>query len=32
MNEATGRRLAEGRHVFMERFVEQFEKEWVGKA
>ena len=32
MNTATGRRLAEGRHAYMERFVEQFEREWVGKT
>ena len=32
MNTATGRRIAEGRHVFMEEFAEQFEKEWMGKA
>ena len=27
-----GRRLAEGRHRFMEQFAAQFELEWVGKA
>jgi uncharacterized protein len=32
MNTATGRRLAEGRHRFMEQFVTQFEQEWVGRA
>jgi uncharacterized protein len=32
MNTPTGRRLAEGRHVFMEQFAAQFEKEWVGEA
>jgi uncharacterized protein len=28
MNTATGKRLAEERHVFMERFLDQFFKEW----
>lgn len=32
MNTATGRRLAEGRHRFMEQFAAQFEQEWAGKA
>lgn len=32
MNTATGRRLAEGRHHFMEQFAIRFEKEWAGKA
>jgi uncharacterized protein len=32
MNTTTGRRLAEGRHRFMEQFAAQFELEWVGKA
>jgi len=32
MNTATGRRLAKGRHRFMEQFAAQFELEWGGKA
>ncbi len=32
MNTATGRRLAEGRHVFMERYLEEFYDEWEGKV
>ncbi|MBN1580519.1 MAG: HD domain-containing protein [Anaerolineae bacterium] len=32
MNTTTGRRLAEGRHRFMEQFAAQFEQEWVGRA
>jgi len=32
MNTATGRRLADGRHRFMEQFAAQFELEWGGKA
>ena len=32
MNTATGRRLARGRHAFMERFLEQFHAEWDGGA
>ncbi len=31
MNTATGRKLAEERHRFMEIFLEQFYKEWEGK-
>ncbi|MBI2439605.1 MAG: HD domain-containing protein [Candidatus Moranbacteria bacterium] len=31
MNTATGRRLAEGRHVFMEQYLEEFYDEWEGK-
>jgi uncharacterized protein len=30
MNTATGRKLAEARHRFMERFAEEFEQEWAG--
>lgn len=32
MNTATGRRLAEGRHAYMERYLEEFYDEWEGKA
>lgn len=32
MNTTTGRRLAEGRHRFMEQFAARFEQEWAGKA
>ena len=32
MNTASGRRLAEGRHRFMEQFAARFEREWVGEA
>jgi uncharacterized protein len=32
MNTATGRRLAEGRHRFMEQFAARFEQEWAGQA
>ena len=31
MNTKTGRRLAEHRHQFMERFLKEFFEEWVGK-
>lgn len=31
MNTKTGRKLAEKRHVFMEKFLNQFYKEWNGK-
>ncbi len=31
MNTATGKKIAEERHVFMERFLEQFYLEWNGK-
>lgn len=31
MNTATGRRIAEERHRFMEEFLERFFKEWEGK-
>ena len=30
MNTSTGKRLAEERHVFMEKYLEQFYKEWNG--
>lgn len=30
MNTATGRKLAEERHLFMEQFLERFYKEWEG--
>ena len=32
MNTEAGRRLAAGRHQFMEQFASQFEKEWMGQA
>jgi uncharacterized protein len=32
MNTGTGRRLAEGRHRFMEQFAARFEQEWAGEA
>lgn len=32
MNTATGRQLAEGRHRFMEQFLEAFYKEWEGEV
>jgi uncharacterized protein len=31
MNTAAGRRIAEGRHAFMEQYLEQFFKEWNGE-
>lgn len=31
MNTRTGRRMAEGRHQFMEHFLEEFYKEWEGE-
>jgi uncharacterized protein len=31
MNTSTGKRLAEDRHAFMKRFVDQFMNEWEGK-
>lgn len=31
MNTKTGKRLAEGRHRYMERFLEKFYREWEGK-
>ncbi|MFD2563810.1 HD domain-containing protein [Aquimarina rubra] len=31
MNTATGKRMAEDRHLFMESFLEQFYKEWEGR-
>jgi uncharacterized protein len=31
MNTETGRRIAEERHVFMEKFLEQFYAEWNGE-
>lgn len=32
MNTITGRKIAEERHEFMEKYLEQFYKEWAGKA
>ncbi len=32
MNTPTGRKIAEGRHEFVERFLEQFHDEWEGRA
>lgn len=32
MNTASGRRLAEGRHAFMEQFLKQFDDEWQGRS
>jgi uncharacterized protein len=32
MNTATGRALAEARHVFMEHFATEFETEWAGEV
>jgi len=32
MNTATGKRLAEGRHQYMEGFLEQFYQEWKGEV
>ena len=32
MNTASGRRLAEGRHAFMETFLKQFDDEWQGRS
>lgn len=31
MNTQTGKQLAEGRHRFMEQYLEQFHREWEGK-
>jgi len=31
MNTKTGRELAKERHTFMEKYLEQFFKEWNGK-
>ena len=31
MNTQTGRNIAQERHVFMEKFLEQFYQEWDGK-
>lgn len=32
MNTPSGRRLAEGRHAFLEAFLEEFHREWEGEA
>jgi uncharacterized protein len=32
MNTDTGRKIAEGRHQFMEQYLDRFFKEWEGKA
>jgi uncharacterized protein len=32
MNTATGRRLAEARHAYMETFLRQFDNEWNGRS
>ena len=31
MNTDTGRKMAEDRHIFMEKFLEQFYREWKGE-
>ncbi|GLC65742.1 hypothetical protein PLESTF_000335100 [Pleodorina starrii] len=32
MKTAAGARIAEGRHVFMEQYLQQFHEEWAGRA
>jgi len=32
MNTETGKRIAKARHLFMEKYLEQFYKEWDGIA
>jgi uncharacterized protein len=31
MNTKTGKEMAEGRHAFMEQYLEQFSAEWEGE-
>lgn len=32
MRTAAGREVAEGRHAYMEQFLQRFHEEWQGKA